>query len=205
MSQLELYQEKTFEEIKRINDYDQEYWSARELARVLEYTDWRNFLHVIQKAFEACKNANNQAFDHFVGVNELIETGKGAQREIQDFHLSRYACYLIVMNGDPRKEVIALGQTYFAIKTRQQELSEDQKRLSTREEMTKHNKSLAEAAQAAGVKNFGVFQNSGYKGLYGGLDQKQIHEKKGLKKSQKILDQYGQHRACGKPLSCHAS
>jgi len=186
-----LRNEKSFEDIKQINEYGQEYWSARELCDVLDYASWQNFSSVIGKAVQACENADNKAFDHFNETIKEIEAGKGAKHNVQDFELSRYACYLIVMNGDPRKEVIALGQTYFAIKARQQELSEDQKRLSTREEMAKHNKSLAEAAQAAGVKNFGVFQNSGYKDLYGGLDQKQIHERKGLKKSQKILDHMG--------------
>ena len=131
----------------------------------------------------------------------MITAGKGAQREIEDYELSRYACYLIVMNGDPRKEVIALGQTYFAVKTRQQELienyeelSEDQKRLAIREEMKKHNAALADAATGAGVidsRDFAIFQNHGYMGLYGGLTAKGIHARKGLKKSQNILDHMG--------------
>jgi len=195
------HDEKTFEGIKQVNEYGQEYWSARELAPVLDYAKWQNFEVAIQRAIQACENAGYQAFDHFTDVSKLIEAGKGAQREIQDFDLSRYACYLIVMNGDPRKEVIALGQTYFAVKARQQELienydalNENQKRLSIRAEMKKHNKSLAEAARMAGVEkslDFAIFQNAGYKGLYGGLDRKGIHEKKNLKKSQDILDHMG--------------
>jgi len=201
MSDLERYREKTFEEIKHLNEYDQEYWSARELAAVLEYRDWRNFIAALQRAVQACESAGYQAFDHFVDATDMIETGKGAQREVQDYHLSRYACYLIVMNGDPRKEVIALGQTYFAVKTRQQELiegydslEEDQKRLAIRREMAEHNKSLAEAAKMAGViepVDYATFQNAGYKGLYGGLTAQDIKERKHLTKSQNILDHMG--------------
>lgn len=193
--------ENVFESIKHINEYGQEFWYARELQTALEYTEWRNFVHIIGKAIDACKSSENNVFDHFVGVNKTIHMPKGALKDIPDYQLSRYACYLIVMNGDPRKEVIALGQTYFAVKTRQQELienydalSEDQKRLSIRREMIEHNKSLAEAAQQAGVvepRDFAIFQNMGYKGLYGGLGQKEIHARKGLKKSQNILDHMG--------------
>lgn len=201
MSSIKEYQEKIFEEIKHINEYNEEFWYARELQKVLEYTEWRNFKLVIGKAIQACENSQNNALDHFVDVNKMITLAKGATREIEDIMLSRYACYLIVQNGDPRKEVIALGQTYFAVKTRQQELiddydrlSEDQKRLAIRNEMINHNKSLAEAADMAGVKTpleYAIFQNHGYMGLYGGLKAKDIHKKKGLKKSQKILDHMG--------------
>jgi len=150
---------------------------------------------------EACKNSGGEITDHFGDVTEQIPSGKGALQPVKGYQLSRYACYLIVMNGDPRKEVIALGQTYFAVKTRQQELiegyellSEDQKRLAIRGEMAEHNKSLAEAAQMAGVlepKDYAIFQNKGYQGLYGGLGVKEIHARKGLKKSEKILDHMG--------------
>jgi len=200
MNDLKKYSEKTFEDIKHYTEDGIEFWLARELQEVLEYTEWRNFSGVIEKAKIACENSNNNVFDHFVDVNKMVKAGV-APKEIDDLQLSRYACYLIVQNGDPRKEVIALGQTYFAVKTRQQELvenydqlTEEQKRLAIRNEMINHNKSLAEAAQMAGVedpKDYAIFQNKGYQGLYGGLGQKQIHERKGLKKSQKILDHMG--------------
>ena len=165
----------------------------------MQYTEWRNFLKIIEKAKTTCVTSENTLENHFVDVNKMVEIGSSAVREIQDIQLSRYACYLIVMNGDPRKEVIALGQTYFAIKTRQQELienydelTEDQKRLAIRNEIVNHNKSLAEVAQQAGViepKDYAIFQNKEYQGLDGGLGVKQIHERKGLKKSQKSIKQ----------------
>jgi DNA-damage-inducible protein D len=195
------YSESVFEDIKHINEYGQEYWLARELQPVLEYTEWRNFLKIIDRAKTTIKQGKIPVTDHFVEVNKMVQLGSGSQREIDDIMLSRLACYLITMNGDPRKEIIALGQTYFAIKTRQQELienyealDEDQKRLAIRQELATHNKSLAEAAQMAGVvdpKDYAIFQNKGYQGLYGGLSAKEIHERKGLKKSQKILDHMG--------------
>lgn len=201
MEEINMYNEQVFEEIKHINEEGIEFWYARELQFVLQYTEWRNFLKIIEKAKTTCVTSENTLENHFVDVNKMVEIGSSAVREIQDIQLSRYACYLIVMNGDPRKEVIALGQTYFAIKTRQQELienydelTEDQKRLAIRNEIVNHNKSLAEAAQQAGVikpKDYAIFQNKGYQGLYGGLGVKQIHERKGLKKSQKILDHMG--------------
>lgn len=201
MSDIEKYSEKTFEDIKHVTDEGIEYWYARELQDVLEYTEWRNFESVISKAKKACENSSNNIADHFVNINKMITAAKGARRQISDYMLSRYACYLIVMNGDSSKKVIAVGQTYFAVKTRQQELiedydqlSEDQKRLAVRNEMSVHNKSLAEAAQMAGIsdpRDYAIFQNKGYQGLYGGLGVKQIHERKGLKKSQKILDHMG--------------
>jgi len=194
------YSESTFEAIKHYTEDGEEFWTARELQVVLEYAEWRNFFKVLEKAMEACRGSGNSVPDHFVDVNKMVRTGDSL-RGIEDFHLSRYACYLTVQNGDPRKEVIALGQTYFALKTRQQELiedydslSEDQKRLAIRNEMIEHNKSLAEAAQSAGVVTpleFAVFQNKGYQGLYGGLDMREIHKRKGLKKTQKILDHMG--------------
>ena len=201
MSELVQYSEQTFESIKHINEYGEEYWLARELQPVLEYAQWRRFADAIERAKLACKNSGYEADDHFADVGKMVDIGSGAEREIDDVMLSRYACYLIVMNGDPRKEVIAIGQTYFAVKTRQQELidnyeelTEDQKRLAIRNEMIAHNKSLAEAAQMAGVvdpRDYAIFQNKGYQGLYGGLGAKEIHARKGLKKSQKILDHMG--------------
>lgn len=201
MSELVKYSEQTFESIKHVNEYGEEYWLARELQLVLEYAQWRRFSDAIERAKLACKNSGFAVEDHFADVGKMVDIGSGAERQIDDVMLSRYACYLIVMNGDPRKEVIAIGQSYFAVKTRQQELidnyeqmSEDQKRLAIRNEMIAHNKSLAEAAQMAGIadqREYAIFQNKGYQGLYGGLGAKDIHARKGLKKSQKILDHMG--------------
>ena len=201
MNDLVNYSEETFESIKHVNEYGQEYWLARELQPILDYAQWRRFAEAIDRAKLACQNSGFEIADHFADVGKMVDIGSGAEREIDDIMLSRYACYLIVMNGDPRKEVIAVGQSYFAVKTRQQELienyealSEDQKRLAIRNEMIAHNKSLAEAAQMAGIiepRDYAIFQNRGYQGLYGGLGAKEIHERKGLKKSQKILDHMG--------------
>jgi len=201
MSNIEKYGESTFEQYKNINEYEQEFWYARDMQQILQYKEWRNFLKVIEKAKIACESSNQNVLDHFVGVNKMVQLGSGAEREIEDIVLSRYACYLVVQNADPSKEVVALGQTYFAVQTRKQELqeefdslSEDKKRLAIRNELKEHNKSLAEAAQNVGVEtpvDYAIFQNYGYKGLYGGLGQKEIHTKRGLKKSQKILDYMG--------------
>lgn len=201
MADIEKYSEATFENIKHTNEYGQEFWYARELQQALEYTEWRNFSAVIEKAKTSCSASGNEVDDHFVDVNKMVDIGSGTQREIDDIMLSRYACYLIVMNGDPRKQIIAVGQTYFAVKTRQQELvdnydqlTEDQKRLTIRNEIKRHNKSLAEAAQMAGVEtslDYATFQNYGYMGLYGGLKAQDIKRRKGLKKSQDILDHMG--------------
>ena len=200
MSNIQKYSDNTFESIKHYTEDGVEFWYARELQHVLEYTEWRNFCTVIDKAKTACINSGREPDYDFVDVNKIVEAG-ATHKPIDDIMLSRYACYLIVQNGDPRKEVIAVGQTYFAVKTRQQELiddyeqlTEDQKRLAIRNEMVSHNKSLAEAAQKAGVetaRDYAIFQNKGYQGLYGGLGVKEIHERKGLKKSQKILDHMG--------------
>lgn len=195
------YSEETFESIKHVNEYGNEFWYARELQSILEYTEWRNFQKLIEKAQTACENSDMAVDECFVEVNKTSPMPNGGVKLIDDYILSRYACYLIVMNGDPRKEVIAVGQTYFAVKTRQQELidhydelSEDQKRLAIRKEMKAHNKSLAEAAQKAGAiksYDFAIFQNYGYQGLYGGLGAKEIHARKGLKENEQILDHMG--------------
>lgn len=195
------YTEAIFESIKHVNEYGVEFWYARELQTALEYKEWRNFYKVMNRAIIACENSENEVAEHFVEVNKMVDIGSGATRTLEDYELSRYACYLIVQNGDSRKKVIALGQTYFAVKTRQQELvekfedlSEDKKRLEIRGELAVHNKSLAETARMAGIekpKDYAIFQNRGYQGLYGGLGVKEIHERKGLKKSQKILDHMG--------------
>jgi DNA-damage-inducible protein D len=193
-----------FEQIKKTDGQGHEYWSARDLAITLEYSEYRHFKPVIEKAKEACTNSGQLASDHFEHSLDMIEIGKGARREIDNVKLSRYACYLIVQNSSPDKEVVALGQTYFAVQTRLQEIqqsnaynqlnTEEEKRLFLRQEMTRHNQKLATAAKIAGVItsiDYAIFQNHGYMGLYGGLDAKGIHKKKTLKKSQNILDHMG--------------
>ena len=194
------YTESLFDSIRHINEFGQEFWYARELQVALEYTEWRNFSKVIDRAKSACESSNNNIYDHFVEVNKIVEAG-AATKPMKDYELSRYACYLIVQNGDPRKKVIALGQSYFAIKTRQQELienydnlNEDQKRLAIRQEMKEHNKLLVAAAKDAGIESgldYAIFQNCGYKGLYGGMSAKAIKEHKHLGKNDDILDYMG--------------
>ena len=193
-----------FEQIKHTDENGNEYWMARQLSKALDYTDFRNFTGVIEKAIEACQNSQQPVQNHIVEANEMVSIGSGAEREMQSYKLSRYACYLVVQNADPTKEVIAQGQTYFAIQTRLQEIqqmeaynrlsTEEEKRLFLRNEMSKHNTYLAAAAKNAGVQDgldYAIFQNHGYAGLYGGLDAKGIHKKKNLKKSQHILDHMG--------------
>jgi DNA-damage-inducible protein D len=193
----------TFEELKHSTKDKPEFWSAREIQSVLGYSSWDKFQRVLTKAITACENSGQEVDDHFSQVVKMVDLGSGSQRKINDYELSRYACYLIVQNGDSSKPVIANGQTYFATQTRRQELAddsafqqlkEDEKRLFLRNELKEHNKQLVEAAQQAGVEtslDFAVFQNHGYKGLYGGLDAKGIHKRKGLKKSHNILDHMG--------------
>lgn len=193
-----------FEQIKRIDEYGNEYWTARDISKVLDYSEYRHFLPVIERAKEACYNSGQMIADHFEDMLDMITTGKTAKREVESIKLSRYACYLIVQNADPSKEVVALGQSYFALQTRLQEISrteqynqlntEDEKRIFLRNEMASHNIKLAAAAKEAGVIepiDYAIFQNHGYMGLYGGLDAKAIHKHKGLKKSQQILDHMG--------------
>jgi len=201
VNNLDDYKKTIFERLKKINEFGSEYWLARDLSEALDYSQWRNFVNVIDKAKEACKNTGNNVLDHFAEVSKMISLPKTATREIDDIMLSRYACYLIVQNADPAKEIVALGQSYFALKTREreldeeyQQLTEDKKRLAIRQELREHNKQLADAAKDAGIEDstdYAVFQNYGYMGLYGGLKAKDIHIRKGLKKSQKILDHMG--------------
>jgi DNA-damage-inducible protein D len=193
-----------FEKIKKVDDKGNEYWTARDMANALGYLEYRNFKPVIERAKEACKNSGHTIENHFVDSHEMVVIGSGAERAIENTKLSRYACYLIVQNADPSKEVVALGQTYFAVQTRLHEIqqmdefnslsTEDEKRLFLRNEMAKHNTQLAAAAKNAGITgslDYAIFQNHGYMGLYGGLDAKGIHKRKGLKKSQQILDHMG--------------
>lgn len=202
-SDIEKRHYQTFEQIKEHSSDSKEFWAARKLSKILDYSEYRHFIPVIERAKEACANSGHNIADHFEDFLEMVEIGSGAKRKLENVRLSRYACYLIVQNGDSSKPVIANGQTYFAIQTRRQELAdneafqqlkEDEKRLFLRNEMKEHNKKLVETAQRAGVESnldFAIFQNHGYKGLYGGLDAKAIHKKKGLRKSQQILDNMG--------------
>jgi len=189
---------KSFETIKQIDENGMEFWLARDLQKVLEYSQWRNFYKVIERGMLACKNSGFSVSEHFTEVSKTLEMPNSASKSVIDYKLTRYACYLIMQNGDPRKEIIAFGQTYFAIQTHRQELAdafneldENNKRLVVRGNIKQWNQLLATAAHNAGVitnKEFAIFQNAGYTGLYGGLTVADIHKKKGLKKSEKILD-----------------
>jgi DNA-damage-inducible protein D len=200
MSELKATEYRRFEDIKHIRADGSEYWLARELSIVLDYTQWRNFAKVIDKAMIACSNSGHDVIYDFAEVSKIVNAG-ATSKSVMDYELSRYACYLIVQNGDPRKEVIALGQTYFAIQTYRQEiadrfnqLDEDARRLVVRGDIKQWNQMLAEAARNAGVitsEEFAVFQNAGYIGLYGGLTVEDIHKKKGLAIRDKILDFMG--------------
>lgn len=198
MSNIDLYSDKTFERIKHIDNNGCEYWEARELQKVLEYKEWRNFKKIIDKAMIACNLSKINVLDHFVELNKMVEAGVSV-KNVPDYKLSRYACYLIVQNGDPKKEVIALGQTYFAVQTRKQEiseeeflnLSEDEKRLYMRINVSNKNKKLFYTAKKSGVKNFGKFNDYGYMGLYNGETAKDISKRKKLSDKEEILDWMG--------------
>lgn len=194
-----IYSNQSFEDIKHIDENGIEFWYARELQKVLDYKEWRKFENVIQKAIMACKNTGISEVDHFVGADKMVQIGSGAERKQKDYKLTRYACYLIAQNGDSRKKVIALAQTYFAIQTRKQEISEkdysllteDEKRFYQRNLTRKGNYSLNQTAKNAGVKNFDKFHNSGYKGLYNGETADDIAKRKGLRYIEDILDNMG--------------
>jgi len=201
MAKLEAVEYESFEEIKQTDENGNEFWYARDLSVVLQYTQWRNFHKVIDRAMLACQNSGFAVGDHFAEVSKTIQMPKTAEKQVIEYKLTRYACYLVVQNGDPRKEIIALGQTYFAIQTRRQELAdtfnqldENNKRLVVRGNIKQWNQLLAEAAHKAGVitdEEFAIFQNAGYMGLYGGLTVADIHRRKGLQKNEKILDFMG--------------
>ena len=199
LEKIKEYSNQNFEDIKHIDENGIEYWYARELQLVLDYKEWRKFENVIKKAIDACENSGISAFEHFVGADKTIQMPKGATKSIKEYKLTRYACYLIAQNGDSRKEVIALAQTYFAIQTRKQEISEkeysllteDEKRFYQRNLTRKGNYSLNQAAKNAGVKNFDKFHNSGYKGLYNGETADDIAKRKGLRYREDILDNMG--------------
>lgn len=181
-----------FEKSRKLDEQYQEYWTARQLARDLDYAEYRNFLPVIEKAKTACINSGHDIDDHFVDINEMVQLGSTANRKIDNIRLTRYACYLVVQNADPNKQLVALGQSYFASQTRKQELaeqhSEDTRRLHLRDEMKTHNKNLASAASRAGVTDYKQFTEAGYAGLYGGMKSADIHTHKWLKENEKILD-----------------
>ncbi len=199
MNELEKINETIFESIKHVDDDGNEYWYARELQKVLEYTQWRSINDLIKRAKVACKESDNNIHDHFAVQRKMVDIGSNTQREVLDYKLSRYACYLIVMNGNPKKEIIALAQTYFAIQTRKQELleegynnlTEDEKRFYQRDLTKKGNYSLNQTAKKAGVKNFDLFHNAGYKGLYNGETANDIAKRKGLRYREDILDNMG--------------
>lgn len=192
-----------FEQIRQVDPEGSEFWSARDLMPTLEYVSWQKFKNVLIKAQIACENSGFDPGNHFIQAVRMVAIGSDAKREVEDIHLSRYACYLVVQNADPSKEVVALGQTYFAVQTRRQEVSdaaamaeltEDQRRLLLRQRIKLQNTDLASAAKTAGVitgQDFAVFQNHGYRGLYNGLTAEAIHKRKKLKKSQHILDHMG--------------
>ena len=199
MNEIKMCTSKMFEDIKHVDESGNEYWLARELQKTLEYKEWRKFSGVIDKAKNSCFNSNANLYDHFVDTDKMVKIGSGAKRKQDDYKLSRYACYLIAQNGDSRKKVIALAQTYFAIQTRKQELSEieynklseDEKRFYQRNLTRKGNYSLNIAAKNAGVKNFDKFHNFGYKGLYGGENADDIAKRKKLRYREEILDNMG--------------
>lgn len=199
MNEIKEYNETIFESIRHIDEYGDEYWLARELQNVLEYKRWDKFCNVIKNAQKACENSNYEVFEHFSQVGKTSKMPNGGVKNLLDYKLSRYACYLIVQNSDPRKEVVALGQTYFAVQTRKQELTEkeysmlteDEKRFYQRSLTKKGNYSLNQAAKKAGVKNFDQFHNAGYKGLYNGETADDIAKRKGLRYREDILDNMG--------------
>lgn len=185
---------KSFEDLKKVNEHGAEYWSARELQPLLGYTQWRRFEDAIQRAITSCKQSGNEPLYHFAGVGKMIDIGKGGSREVSDYHLSRFACYLIAQNGDPRKPEIATAQKYFAIQARRQEISDaiaaDVERLELRKQTAEEFKALSGAARDAGVHDrmFGIFHDAGYKGMYGGLGRDAIKKHKDIPEKENLMD-----------------
>ncbi len=194
MSELPNPTAPSFEELKQVNEHGAEYWSARSLQPLLGYDQWRRFEQAIKRAQDACKESGNEPGDHFAGAGKMVPLGSGSERQLADFHLSRFACYLIAINGDPRKPEIALAQQYFVVQARRQEVSDqlaaDKERLEIRKQTAEEFKALSGAAQQAGVQNrmFGVFHDAGYRGLYGGMGNQQIKERKGIPAKEQLLD-----------------
>src|SRR5690349_17543940 len=187
----------SFEDLKKFNEHGAEYWSARELQPLLGYTQWRRFEDAIKRAMISCGQSGNNPEYHFAGAGKMVELGSGSVRTVEDYHLSRFACYLIAQNGDPRKPEIAAAQKYFAIQTRRQEISDeaarDQERLQLRQQTKAEFRALSGAAHNAGVQSrmFGVFHDAGYKGMYGGLDSEQIKARKTIPPAENLMDRMG--------------
>ena len=199
MNEIKEYTEKMFEDIKQIDEKGKEYWLARELQNILDYSQWRRFKNTIDKAKIACEKSNNNVYDHFADVGKMVSIGSNTKRETKDYKLTRYACYLIAQNGDSRKKAIALAQTYFAIQTRKQELSEkeynelseDEKRIYRRNQAKSGNYNLNKTAVKSGVKDLARFHNAGYKGLYNDETANDIFKRKKLRYREDILDNMG--------------
>lgn len=197
---------QSFEDLKKTNDFDAEYWSARDLQSLLGYGQWRRFEDAVKRAITSCEQSGNNPAHHFAGAGKMVELGSGSMREVEDYHLSRFACYLIAQNGDPRKSEIAAAQKYFAVQARRQELSDqhaaDMERLELRKQTSEEFKALSGAAQQAGVQNrmFGIFHDAGYKGLYGGLGGEEIKARKGIPSKENLMNRMNATELAANPV-----